>query len=99
LSPGAHKQEYPPLLAQGFHFLSAEGLRELCVSGFPDSKVRADIMAGFEAIRERALSLQIRGEAWIDGSFLTKKRDPRDIDFILLIDNNYYDSGTTEQRV
>ena len=54
-------------------------------------------MAGFEAIFERALALNIEGEAWVDGSFLTKKIDPGDIDFIFLIEARFYESGTPEQ--
>ena len=72
-------------------------LRQLCVAKFPDSEVRADIMAGFEAIHERAGALGIKGNVWVDGSFLTQKIDPDDIDFVFLIDASYYESGTKEQ--
>jgi hypothetical protein len=75
-----------------------EELRQLCVAAFPESKVRADIMAGFETICERAIALDTGGEAWIDGSFLTKKIDPGDIDFVLLIDASIYEQGTPEQH-
>lgn len=54
-------------------------------------------MAGFEAVFERALAVGIEGETWIDGSFLTKKIDPGDIDFIFLMDARFYESGTEEQ--
>lgn len=77
--------------------MSLEDVRELCVTNFPASTIRADLMAAFEVIRERALSLEICGEAWVDGSFLTQKVDPGDIDFIFLIDDHYYDRGTREQ--
>jgi hypothetical protein len=54
-------------------------------------------MAGFSAIYERALALGVEGEIWVDGSFLTKKIDPQDIDFVFVIDARYHDSGTPEQ--
>jgi hypothetical protein len=47
LSAEPHKQEYPLLLAQGLHPMMLKALCELCVCGFPESKTRGDIMAGF----------------------------------------------------
>jgi hypothetical protein len=85
-------------LAQGFHQMTVDELRALCVTNFPDSKVRSDIMAGFELIYERAISVGTDGEAWIDGSFLTQKIEPRDVDFIILTDAHFYDGGTPEQH-
>jgi hypothetical protein len=95
---GHHKQEFPPLLAQGFHQMTVGELRELTVSKFQDSKVRGEIMAGFETIYERAISVGIEGEAWVDGSFLTNKIDPDDVDFIVLADAHFRDNGTPEQQ-
>jgi hypothetical protein len=33
----AHKEEFPPLLSEGFHQLTVEGVKKLCVDAFPDS--------------------------------------------------------------
>ncbi len=85
-------------MAQGFHQMTVDELRDLCVTKFPDSKVRGDIMAGFEAVYERAISVGIEGEVWVDGSFLTNKIDPEDVDFIVLTDAYFRDSGTPEQE-
>jgi hypothetical protein len=98
LSAGKHKQEFPPLLAQGFHHMKVGALRELCVSNFTESKVRGDIMAGFETIYERAIAVGLEGEFWVDGSFLTKKIDPDDIDFVLLTPAHFRDAGTPAQQ-
>jgi hypothetical protein len=68
------------------------------VTDFPESTVRADIMAGFEVVYERATHVQIDGEFWINGSFTTKKIDPDDIDFILVTDPRFSDEGSPEQR-
>ena len=54
-------------------------------------------MAGFETLYERAITLKITGEAWIDGSFLTRKMEPEDIDFIFIIPSHLYDAGSDEQ--
>jgi hypothetical protein len=85
-------------LAAGFHKFSIAELDELCVTAFPYSGVRSDIMAGFKVIHERALTLRIEGEIWIDGSFLTKKIDPQDIDFVFVVDAALYEDGTQEQN-
>lgn len=85
-------------MAQGFHQMTVEQLRELCVRKFPGSTVRGEIMAGFEAIYERAISVCLEGVAWVDGSFLTEKIEPGDIDFIILTDSRFYDEGTSEQK-
>ncbi len=95
---GQYKPEYPPLLAQGFHALSIDELRQLCVTSFVESRLRPQIMAGFEIVYERALAVGLAGEIWIDGSFLTKKREPEDIDFIFLLDAGLYEAGSAEQN-
>ncbi len=40
----------------------------------------------------------INAKIWLDGSFLTEKINPKDIDFIAVVDSRVYDSGTAEQR-
>ena len=86
------------MLAQGFHRMSMNELRELCVTSFPKSTVRTDIMAGFETIYEQLLALGIVGDIWVDGSFLTKKIDPDDIDFVPMIPARFLDQGTDQQK-
>jgi hypothetical protein len=94
----AHKQEYPPLLTQGFHHLSIQQIKALCVEGFPLSRTRADMMAAFELVYEQTQALQLHGEFWLDGSFLTHKIEPTDIDFVLFVAALFYDSGTPQQK-
>lgn len=77
--------------------MSLTKLRNLCVDGFPESTVRADIMAGFESIFERAINLNLTGHVWLDGSFVTQKVDPGDVDFIFLLPSHFMDQGTPEQ--
>ena len=45
-------------------------------------------MAGFMAVYERLIQLEVRGELWVDGSFLTHKPEPGDIDFIVLVSHD-----------
>ena len=39
------------------------------------------------------------GELWVDGSFLTEKINPGDVDVVLRIQSSVYDDGTSEQRM
>ncbi|MDQ2899066.1 MAG: hypothetical protein M3Y07_04605 [Acidobacteriota bacterium] len=55
-------------------------------------------MAAFEVIYEHALGIRINGEFWIDGSFLTRKIEPGDVDLILVTPARFYDDGTQEQQ-
>jgi hypothetical protein len=40
-------------------------------------------MANLEAITAELNRVNLRGDVWIDGSFLTRKIDPNDIDLVL----------------
>jgi len=91
------KAEFPPLLPEGMHPLSVENLEELCVKRFPSSRTRQEIMRNFRTVLQRILQAGIGGEIWINGSFMTEKIDPADIDFFVNIPSHYYDSGTDEQ--
>ena len=82
------KPEYPPLLKEGLHPHTIDELEKLCVLAFSDSTVRQDIMAGFLALYERLIQLEVQGELWVDGSFLTHKPDPADIDFMVLVSHD-----------
>jgi hypothetical protein len=42
--------------------------------------------------------VSVHGELWVDGSFLTQKNDPADVDVVLLVDAAYYDNGTPGQK-
>jgi hypothetical protein len=82
---GADKQEFPPLLAAGFHKTDLAGLRRLAVIRFPDSFTRPSIMTHLEQIVGRINSAAIAGEIWVDGSFLTEKLNPEDVDVLLVV--------------
>jgi hypothetical protein len=72
--------EYPPLLLAGFHVMDVAGLRRLCVDRFPLSISRRSIMNGLEAVFQHVMGAGLVMQAWVDGSFLTEKLNPRDSD-------------------
>jgi len=77
---GAGKAEFPPLLPVGFHDMLLPALRVLCVGRFPLSSTRARLMSGIEAMCGSLSAALIPTSVWIDGSFMTQKIDPADVD-------------------
>ena len=78
------KPEFPPLLDVGLHQMTMAELRGLCVDRFADRAIsREPIMSGLEALLRKLKDGGIVGNLWVDGSFLTQKSDPGDVDLLL----------------
>lgn len=73
------------------------GLAALAAIPFPLSKTRHNLMAGFQTFVDRLISAHVVGELWIDGSFLTEKIDPKDIDVVLRVGAGIFNDGLPEQ--
>jgi hypothetical protein len=95
---GMASPEFPPLLPIGRHQKTMTELRKLCVEEFPLSKTRDTIMRGLEQVVGMLRNKKIQGELWVNGSFLTQKIDPNDVDIILLIQGIFYDNAKAEQK-
>ena len=65
---------------------------ELFVTAFPDSSTRRAIFASYQQFIEQ-FSQQVCNTFthWIDGSFVTNKLNPNDIDIVVMIDDSVYD--------
>lgn len=77
------KPDFPALLAPGMHNLTLPALHALAVAPFAADVRRADL---FQKLTTWAGALQacgLGGTLWLDGSFLTEKPDPGDIDCVL----------------
>ncbi len=86
MAGGDDKLEFPPLLSPGRHPMALAALNQLCVSNFPLSQRRAPLM---NVVKDVLLSLSIEmipAEVWIDGSFLTQKIEPDDVDLVVLLE-------------
>jgi hypothetical protein len=81
----ASKPEWPPLLPLGFHGLDAAARKRLCVDRFPESVTRPRILANLETLIVAVNRQAIAGHIWIDGSFLTEKLNPDDVDIALVV--------------
>lgn len=92
------KQDYPPLLADGFHEGALEELQALCVDKFPFSASRGRLMTGLQTMFELLTRDGIRGNLWVDGSFLTEKLEPNDIDVVLEVTEAMLAGATQAQK-
>lgn len=82
---GGAKAEFPPLLPAGFHEMSLKDLRVLCVERFPLSRGRGALMNLVEEICSGLSAAKLRAEVWVDGSFLTAKIEPDDVDVVVCL--------------
>lgn len=77
----------------GFHPLSLDDIEQVCVDLFPLSTTRQTIMNGLRAFVQRLVDDGVEGQLWIDGSFLTEKIDPKDVDVLLRYDGAAFNVG------
>jgi hypothetical protein len=92
------KEEFPPLLEPGFHAMTLAEVHARCVTAFPLSTTRLAVMAGLEKFVGMLRAQGVRGELWIDGSFMTSKIDPEDADVVLVVQSSFYEHGTEAQQ-
>lgn len=74
------KTAYQPLLPPGQHVMSMGDLHAICVGMFPASAGRPILFAELQRLVADLQALHLTCELWIDGSFLTEKQEPSDID-------------------
>jgi hypothetical protein len=95
------KPEFPPLLAPGFHSIDLAGVYRLCVAGkrFELSVSRKAVFEGFRQVVEALNQAGVNGQLWIDGSFVTEKIDPHDVDMLLHVQSSEYDGDADKREV
>jgi uncharacterized protein DUF6932 len=98
LERARQKQEFPPLLPRGFHVREIPALHGEFVEAFPESETRESLLSDMVALVDQLQKEKIVGDIWLDGSFVTEKVNPNDIDFILVVESSLYDEGTAAQR-
>jgi hypothetical protein len=77
------KPDFPPLLSPGVHNLTLAELQAIAVAPFMADARRALLFASFQQWFNKLQAMQVRAILWIDGSFLTSKYGPDDIDCIM----------------
>lgn len=79
----ATKPDYPPLLAPGLHKLTLQELYDLAVLPFSRDAQRAVLFQKFSLWASEVRASGVGGTMWVDGSFLTQKPSPEDIDCVM----------------
>lgn len=80
------------------HQVTLEELREYFVERFPGSETRARLFDNFvHYLKLLAVFVELRG-VLVNGSFVTSKLDPRDIDISPVIDGVAFDKLPKEQQ-
>lgn len=84
LSTMPPKEDFPPLLPGGLYARTLADIQEQCVDAFVESRSRPQLFAGLRnLIQELSDADGLQGDLWIDGSFVTQKLNPGDVDVVL----------------
>jgi hypothetical protein len=67
-------------LPPGPHTATVEEIKSALVDPFEESNTRPDIHAQWLALRDRVANVISLERQWLDGSFVSSKRNPRDLD-------------------
>lgn len=85
-------------LEAGLHDLELEAIIEHFVTAFPHSSSRETIMDGYKRHRSDVASLGIVCTQLLDGSFVSSKADPGDIDMVGFMDMQEVDALGVEDQ-
>jgi hypothetical protein len=79
--------------------MTLEGLHQFAVEHprFRLSGTRRAVMKNLWTVAGALCRWGISCKLWIDGSFLTEKIDPHDVDFVVVLPENFHDAATPEQ--
>jgi len=75
---------YKPLLVPGIHYKTLAEVETLCVTAFGNNEQRRKIFNLFSDLLNKVLSLGLDWVIWINGSFVTEKTEPGDIDVLFV---------------
>jgi hypothetical protein len=85
-------------LEPGIHDLDHSALEEHFVTAFPHSSTRSAIIAGFGRHSNELMQLGIPCVEFLDGSFVSNKADPGDIDMVGFMDLDAVDALDNDQQ-
>ena len=77
------KPDYPALLPPGIHKLTMQDVFDLAVKPFTADSQRSVLFNKLRLWETEVKNSGLRGVMWIDGSFLTQKLGPGDIDCVM----------------
>lgn len=86
-------------LPPGRHQVTVDEMTVLTVDDVGASAVRVRLLAAWRAHRDGLLSVGVPILAqWIDGSFVSAKPEPGDVDVVTLLDGDLFDALPTSTR-
>lgn len=97
MSPSG-KPQFDPLFPPGLHIISVDELRAMCIDPFSLSTSRKPIFQNLVDVLRQFADSDIVGDLWIDGSFVTTKFNPGDVDLVLCVSADLYDNCSVKQR-
>lgn len=86
-------------LPPGFHDWSTKEIEANLVKDFENTKTRRLLFMGFIALRNQMRLLLRDAEQWLDGSYVTDKIDPADVDIVTIADKTDFDSLSLEDQL
>jgi len=92
------KLEYDPLLPAGFHDIDIDKLDDLFVNNFTNNTRRSHLVSQLRIFLNELSRVNAKFEIWLDGSFLTLKDEPDDIDLLIVYDINQINALTVNER-
>jgi hypothetical protein len=100
MQPDAEFEEFLPLWPAGFHRVGLDIIHQTCVDAerFLESTTRSQLFAKLQMIVEQLQIAGIVGDLWVDGSFVTRKLNPRDLDICLHVSAAIIEQGTRTQQ-
>jgi hypothetical protein len=86
-------------LEPGVHGLDPTEIEAQFVTSFPHSTTRKNILVGYKQYSHDIASLVGNCEQYLDGSFVTNKNDPGDIDLVMLLDATVVDALPNDEKL
>jgi Family of unknown function (DUF6932) len=92
------KYDYPPLLAPGRHTMTLAEVEAVCVTRFQNNQRRRHLFHRLEEFIQAFLVAGVACEVWIDGSLLTEKPEPDDLDVTVILEPDVSEMLTNDQQ-
>ena len=92
------KPEFQPLLEPGLHVMTLEDLESISVNCFPVSSIRSYFMNNLRTLLALLARAKVVGEIWVDGSYLTKKIDPEDVDVVFRFPASEFEQASLAKK-
>lgn len=88
------KLDHEPILGPGRHYYTVEKF----IEDFSFTQKRREITNKFLTLINELENLEINIEIWINGSFVTKKDEPTDLDIVIVASPDQIDGLQEEQK-